>query len=131
MIDINQKYGKRAVQSLLDILRFCADANELISRSYQSYLDDPMLRRAARSIIADAGEAVSRIDKISPALIADHPELELRELKNARNFIVHAYDGVDYDVLWEILEVDFPRTCAATRILFGEGRSNIEVNRDD
>jgi len=115
--EIARKYGSRVIQLLNELLSFCDEANELVASGYDRYLDDKMYRRAARSILTDAGEVVSRIDQTAPTFVADHPECELRELKDARNFVVHAYDGVDYDVLWEILESDLPKTADAVRKL--------------
>jgi uncharacterized protein with HEPN domain len=32
-----------------------------------------------------------------------HPEVPWREIVGMRNRLIHGYDGVDYDVLWDVL----------------------------
>jgi uncharacterized protein with HEPN domain len=39
---------------------------------------------------------------------AAHPEIPWREIIGTRNRLIHGYDAVDYDILWEIVTADFP-----------------------
>ncbi|MGO1948484.1 MAG: HepT-like ribonuclease domain-containing protein [Mycobacteriaceae bacterium] len=39
----------------------------------------------------------------------EHPEFELRSLKNSRNIVSHGYDIVDSDLVWSIISVHVPR----------------------
>ncbi len=52
------------------------------------------------------GEAASRV----PAEAQDrHSALPWREAIGARNRLIHGYDFVDLDILWEIVATDLPR----------------------
>ena len=52
------------------------------------------------------GEAASRV----PAEVQDrHPALPWREAIGARNRLIHGYDFVDLDILWEIAATDLPQ----------------------
>jgi uncharacterized protein with HEPN domain len=60
------------------------------------------------------GEAVARIVKIKPGL----PITNLIKIKDARNIIVHDYDGVNYKIIWNIIQVHLPiLKSEATQIL--------------
>ena len=69
---------------------------------------DVELRSAAESLLIRAGETVNRIDTVSPEFIRTNPELELRNLKDARNVVAHGYDIVDPEILWRILADHLP-----------------------
>ena len=37
-----------------------------------------------------------------------HPEIEWRRIIGARNRVAHAYQGIDDDVVWDIVQTDVP-----------------------
>ena len=51
------------------------------------------------------GEAATRIPE---AVRAAHPEIPWREVVGARNRIIHAYLGIDDDIIWTIIQEDIP-----------------------
>ena len=102
------RYDERTIRSLRDIVRHCEVAARLVARGRTAYDSDEMLRHAAEAILIRAGEGVDRIDKAGSGLVEDHPDLELRVLKDARNFVAHAYDLVSPDIVWEIMEQNLP-----------------------
>lgn len=67
----------------------------------------------ASSLIQDAvirnieiiGEAMSRLPQ---DFLAAHPELPIHDSISMRNFLIHQYDGVDLDVLWETITKSLP-----------------------
>jgi uncharacterized protein with HEPN domain len=101
----------RTRQYLEDIVTNCEMAARLVERGREAFTADEMLQAAAAHVLTQCGEDVRRIDDASQDFVSSHPDLELRDLKNARNFMVHEYDDVSPDVLWEILELDLPRVC--------------------
>ena len=104
-----KSYSPRITVLLCDLANHCASAARLVALGRQEFNDNELLRLAAEAIISRTGETVARIDRENPDFTDDHPELELRNLKDARNFVVHAYDQIDYDIVWEILERHIPR----------------------
>lgn len=107
--ELKARYGERAIISLQDIVRHCASASRLVARGRPAYDADEMLRHAGEAILIRAGEGVDRICRAKTDLVDDQPQLELRQLKDARNFVAHGYDDVNYDLLWNILDRDLPR----------------------
>ena len=58
------------------------------------------------------GEAATRI----PTEVRDtHSEVRWREIMGTRNRIVHAYLGIDDDVVWDIVRTDIPKLLAQLR----------------
>jgi uncharacterized protein with HEPN domain len=62
-------------------------------------------------IVCEAGTRVSE-----PAQ-AGHPEIPWRSIVGTRNRLIHGYDDVDYDILWDIVTVDFPPLASQIRTL--------------
>ena len=53
-----------------------------------------------------------------PAEVRDtHSEVRWREIMGTRNRIVHAYLGIDDDVVWDIVRTDIPKLLAQLRDL--------------
>jgi uncharacterized protein with HEPN domain len=51
--------------------------------------------------ISIIGEATKRL---SPTFRDAHPEIPWREIAGMRNVIVHEYDQLDLDVIWDVVE---------------------------
>ncbi len=51
------------------------------------------------------GEAAARL---SPTIIAQTPEIPLSKIAGMRNILVHAYFGIDLDVVWDTVVSDLP-----------------------
>ncbi len=52
------------------------------------------------------GEAANRID---PDFKLDNPQIDWRKLRGFRNRIVHDYFGIDYNIVWSIIENDIDK----------------------
>lgn len=71
---------------------------------------DRTLQLALVALVGIVGEAARRV---SVAGQASHPQIPWRQVIATRNRLLHGYDTIDYDVLWETIEVDFPPLVAA------------------
>ena len=58
------------------------------------------------------GEAASRV---SAEGRQRHPAIPWPEVAGLRNRLVHGYDKVDFDILWDIVQDDLPRLIAELR----------------
>lgn len=79
-----------------------------------------MLQAAAEGLMVRAGESVVRMDRAQPGFISAHPELSLRNLKDARNVVAHGYDIVDIEALWEIMKDDMPGVIERVTVFLAE-----------
>jgi len=70
---------------------------------------DRMLNLALVRLLEIIGEAANRV----PAAHRDrHPQIPWSNLVGLRNRLIHAYDQVDFDILWEIVSHDLPALLA-------------------
>jgi len=80
-------------------VNYCADLNRAQFETNQ-LMQDAVLRN-----IELIGEAATRIPE---GVKLAHPEIPWREIIAMRNQLIHAYLGVDLDVVWDVVQVELP-----------------------
>src|SRR5699024_5777150 len=90
-------------------------AARLVDRGEAAFRNDEFLRFAGEDLLVRLGEIVARLDRKAPGFVEAHSNLELRNLKDTRNFVAHGYDVVDFDIVWEILKDNLPVVAAKIR----------------
>ena len=55
--------------------------------------------------IAIIGEATKRL---SQDFRQQHPEIPWREIAGMRDMLIHKYDQVDFDVIWDVIQSKLP-----------------------
>ncbi len=81
------------------VLRYCN------GKSYDSFSADSVLVEACVFNLSQLGELCRLIDSdFSNA----HPEIPWKEMYGLRNRIVHDYEGVNLQLVWEIISSDLP-----------------------
>jgi uncharacterized protein with HEPN domain len=65
-----------------------------------------VLSLALVRLLEIVGEAATRV---SEDLRARHPQIAWRQIISLRNRLIHGYDAVDLDILWQILHEDVPQ----------------------
>ena len=78
---------------------------------------DRLFSLALLKLVEIVGEAALRI---SDATRTAHPEIPWRELTGTRHHLVHGYDAVDFDILWNIVTLDFPPLARQLQALLPE-----------
>ena len=68
-------------------------------------------------VVEIVGEAASRV---SDGTRSAHPEIPWRQLIGTRNRLVHGYDAVDCNILWDIVTMDFPPLASQLKALLPE-----------
>ena len=101
------------------MLEHAREAVEMIrGRSHVELSTNRMLQLALVHLVQVVGEAATRV---SPAGQARYPEIPWGEAITTRHRMVHGYDTIDYDVVWDTIAEDFPPLVAALeRALAGE-----------
>ena len=64
-----------------------------------------MLQLALVHLVEIIGEAATRVSQEGQNL---HPYIPWRQAKGMRNRLIHGYDTVDLDVLWDTIQDDLP-----------------------
>jgi uncharacterized protein with HEPN domain len=75
------------------------------SRSQRDLEAHDMLDLALVRLLEVLGEAANRIP---PAEQGRHPGIPWAEIVGLRNRLIHGYDQIDLDVVWQIVTVDLP-----------------------
>jgi len=74
-------------------------------KTRQDLDSDRLLQLALTRLVEIVGEAASRVPK---ELQDRRSAIPWREIVSARNRLIHGYDFVDLDILWEIVATDLP-----------------------
>jgi uncharacterized protein with HEPN domain len=80
---------------------------------------DELLQTAVERKLGIIGEAFVKLDQEAPATAERFPEL--RQIVGMRNRLVHGYDTLDLDVLWDTVVNEVPKLLEHTnRVLLEE-----------
>ena len=73
---------------------------------------DRKLNLALVRLVEIIGEAATRV---TPEVRNRHPDVPCLDIIGMRNRIVHGYDEVDFDILWDVMELRLPPLIAELR----------------
>jgi uncharacterized protein with HEPN domain len=91
---------------LRHMLDYSRKATAMIQgRTRQDFNTDEMLSLALTRAIEIIGEAAARV---SPAIQQNQASIPWPQIIGLRNRLVHGYDAVDLDILWNIIQSDLP-----------------------
>ncbi len=78
-------------------------------RTGSSYRDQRVLQLALTRLVEIVGEAANRT---SDATRQAHPDVPWPQIIGMRNRLIHGYDVIDYDLLWDTVTGDLPELIA-------------------
>jgi uncharacterized protein with HEPN domain len=88
------------------MLDYAREATSLVQNKTRSDLDqDRLLQLALVRVIEIIGEAASRVTRDTQS---QYPQILWPQVIGMRNRLVHGYDSVDYNILWQTIEKDLP-----------------------
>jgi len=94
------------VEGLLeDLEETLQSADELVARGRQAFDGDVAVRLAFEALCNRVGEVAKRLTQLKPELFAE-PDWSFAA-KN-RDKIVHHYNLIDREVLWDTVAIHFP-----------------------
>jgi uncharacterized protein with HEPN domain len=92
---------------LLDALRSCeAISHYTEGLDFADYQHDAMVRDAVERRLGIIGEALNRLANSEPTIEEFVPEL--RHVIGLRNRVIHGYDDVDDQIVWEVVVAKLP-----------------------
>lgn len=105
MTDGDDPARERLALTLAEIERCLDDAAAIVSFGKERFDQDWIVRRAAKNVVAELAESVSRL----PQSFTDrHPQVPWRAIAGMHNRVVHRYHETDFDVVWYVLASDLP-----------------------
>jgi len=75
------------------------------NKTHDEVIRDRVLNLAVTRLLEVLGEAATRV---SPDLRERYPGIPWQQIIGLRNRLIHAYDQVDLEILWEIVSEDLP-----------------------
>ena len=78
---------------------------------------DRILELALIRLVEIVGEAAA---KVSSETQAKYPSIPWPQVIGMRNRLIHGYDSVDLDILWDTIEVDLPPLIAELENILSE-----------
>lgn len=80
------------------------------------FLRDETLRRAFVRSLEIIGEAAKKIPDEFRAL---HPQVEWSGMARMRDRLIHGYFGVDYELVWDVVETKVPPLASEMKRILG------------
>jgi uncharacterized protein with HEPN domain len=71
------------------------------------------------------GEAASRVQE---DFRKTHPEVPWRDVVSLRNRLIHGYDVVDFDRLWDIVQHELPPLIQTLKAIVQESKSDDAIS---
>ncbi len=69
-------------------------------RDFSAYLQNKQLRRSVERELEIIGEAVGKILQLFPQIMIENA----RKIVDLRNRVIHAYDNINDEVIWNMLK---------------------------
>ncbi|OIN91209.1 MAG: hypothetical protein AUJ21_07685 [Anaerolineae bacterium CG1_02_58_13] len=91
---------------LYDILESSRAALEYVGgKSREEFAKDAILQDAVVRRLEIIGEAAGRV---STATQKKYANLPWQAMKGTRNRVIHEYDSIELDIIWDIIQLDLP-----------------------
>ena len=91
---------------LRHMLDHAIEARQMTEGRSRSDLDqDRQFNLALVRLMEIIGEAAGRV---SQETCENHPGIPWPDIVSLRNRLIHGYDEVDFDILWDIISLDLP-----------------------
>lgn len=92
--------------SLVDMRNYAAEAVELTEGiSLDELFEDRIRQLALLKLVETVGEAANRVSEKTKQ---KHTTIPWPQIIGVRNRLVHGYDAVNLDILWQITRNDLP-----------------------
>ena len=91
---------------LVDILESARAAIEYVDgKSWEKFSKDSLVQDAVVRRLEIIGEAAGRV---STTTQKKYPNLPWQAMKGTRNRVIHEYDSIELDIIWDIVQNDLP-----------------------
>ncbi len=102
--------AREYLQHILDETAYVQQSSAGLDKA--AFLRDETLKRAYARSLEIIGEAVKQIPD---DLRQQHPAIAWRAMAGMRDRLIHAYFGVDYEIVWDVIINQLPTLDAETK----------------
>lgn len=100
------KKGRQTTDYLNDILYAISKLDDFIQGlTYEQFMEDEKTQFAVIRAIEVIGEATKNIPD---SIKANHTSVPWRNISGMRDKLIHAYFGIDMDILWKTVTKEVP-----------------------
>ena len=103
-----------ALRQMLDYSREAMILSK--GKSAEELVYDRVLCLAIVRLMEIVGEAANRVPREKRS---EHPEIPWTQIISLRNRLIHGYDAIDYEILWQILNHDMPELVFSLERILG------------
>lgn len=97
----------KSLKYILDIESVIGEIEALkdhVGNNFIEFQKNLLAKRAAERELEIIGEAINKLQKLEPEIKITAVE----KIVGLRNLIIHAYDSVDDEIIWGIIQKDIP-----------------------
>ena len=88
-------------------------------QTFADFSSSELVRSAVERQFGIVGEALGKATAVDPSLELRNPEL--RKIVGLRNRLIHGYDGVDDEIVWDIVQSKLIPLAADLEVLLNQG----------
>lgn len=95
-----EQIRKKIIRHIERTITYCHDSTN------EDFFSNPMLQEACILNVLQISELAAKA--IEWGIDAEYPDIEWRQMRGMKNRIVHDYDGIRLEIVWETIQNDFP-----------------------
>lgn len=111
--------GSEFLKHILDEITFLQQNSTDLDLN--SFISDEVLKRAFVRSLTIIGEAVKRIPQ---EIQSSAPQIEWTQIAGMRDKLVHNYLGINYRVVWNVIQYELPELRRSIELLLDSGDSD-------
>ncbi|MEE8432745.1 MAG: HepT-like ribonuclease domain-containing protein [Candidatus Desulfatibia sp.] len=114
---------KKLLQDIIQAANLIFDFS--CGKTRPDYKNDALLRSGIERQFEIIGEALSRLSKMDPDILSKITGY--RKIIDFRNVLIHGYDAVDEQLVWEAVQNKLPTLLQETKTLLNEGEQQVKT----